>query len=288
MRKITAQVLPLVLLFCSTYIVPASGQELLSSIDQQKSEVSSNDESKPIYYALRDIILFERISDPRNVIMEIPEGAKIKVIDTHLGDWWKIFFEGQIGFVQSEALIFENELKGKKSNEDIHSPVNLYSTKPTYYVSASANMHITFSEQSTVLSNVPEGVQVKVLNSFFEDWWKVYYEDQIGYVQSKYLSFEKTESVAESKTNVNHSDKQVEKYPYAAKKNTSRYSQNKVHVLIQKTSLRSSADSQSAVLKRLRVGDEVEVLETSDKWWYKVSCEGKEGWVKKQLLQQKD
>ena len=286
MRNISGQVLPLVLLLCSTYITSVSGQDLLSSIDRQKSEVFHDHESKPSYFALRDIILFERISDPRNVIMEIPEGAKVKVIDTYLGDWWKIFFEGQIGFVESEALDFENEVKQNKSNEDIHRPVNLYSTKPTYYVSTSVSMHMTFSEESTVLGNLPEGVQVKVLNSFFEDWWKIYFQDQIGYVQSKYLSLEKIEAVPQRRAEVNNLGNQSEKPLVTTKKNTLPSKQMGTHVLIQKTSLRSSADSQSTVLKRLRAGDEVDVIETSNKWWCKVSFKGEKGWVKKQLLQQ--
>lgn len=53
------------------------------------------------------------------------------------------------------------------------------------------------------------------------------------------------------------------------------------------TSLRAYPDSQSAVLKRLAIGEEIIMLDCPYKYWCKVISKGKIGWVKKHLLQEK-
>lgn len=53
------------------------------------------------------------------------------------------------------------------------------------------------------------------------------------------------------------------------------------------TSLRKLPNSESQVLKRLAAGDEVSVIDCSNKYWCKVIYDDKVGWVKKHLLQEK-
>lgn len=50
------------------------------------------------------------------------------------------------------------------------------------------------------------------------------------------------------------------------------------------TSLRAAAESSSRSMKRLSIGTEVTVLEKTSKYWWKVSCQGQEGYVKPLLL----
>ncbi len=54
--------------------------------------------------------------------------------------------------------------------------------------------------------------------------------------------------------------------------------------LTQETSLRRGATHESAILLRFQPGDEVEVLEKSEKFWWKVRFQGKTGYVKSFLL----
>lgn len=55
--------------------------------------------------------------------------------------------------------------------------------------------------------------------------------------------------------------------------------------LTQRTSLREEATSQSDVIKRLGVGDQVLVLEETNKFWWKVRLGDRTGWVKAALLE---
>lgn len=81
---------------------------------------------------------------------------------------------------------------------------------------------------------------------------------------------------------------------YNIKKSTSSpnyqpaYLKEDIYVLKQKTSLRQAANSKSNVLKRLAKNDSVLILDGfSEKYWCKVIHQGKEGWVKKHLLEKR-
>ena len=74
--------------------------------------------------------------------------------------------------------------------------------------------------------------------------------------------------------------------PYNDKKRTP-ITPNNAYVITQKTSLREYGDSQAKVLKRLRVDEEVLVIESTGKYWWKVIHENEIGWVKKHLLKKK-
>ena len=57
------------------------------------------------------------------------------------------------------------------------------------------------------------------------------------------------------------------------------------YYITQRTSLRSHATSQSDVLRRLAVGTELEILDKHNEWWWYVSLNGQEGFVKAHLLE---
>jgi SH3-like domain-containing protein len=60
---------------------------------------------------------------------------------------------------------------------------------------------------------------------------------------------------------------------------------DKMRLVSKATSFRTGPDSKARVLLRFEPGDQVIVLDDSGEWWWKVSFDGKEGWVKRQLLE---
>ncbi len=56
------------------------------------------------------------------------------------------------------------------------------------------------------------------------------------------------------------------------------------YVLKEATSLREGSDHTTRVLLRFEAGDRVELLEKTDRWWWKVQYKGKIGYVKAALL----
>jgi len=63
--------------------------------------------------------------------------------------------------------------------------------------------------------------------------------------------------------------------------------QKPIYQLIKATPLRTYPDSAAPSKKYLEINEEVKVLDDSNEYWWKVSCEGKVGWVKKGELKKK-
>lgn len=61
----------------------------------------------------------------------------------------------------------------------------------------------------------------------------------------------------------------------------------KHYLLTKATSLRTAPDSKARVMRRLQPKDQVEVLEMTNKWWWKVRFNGKTGYAKALLLKLK-
>ena len=145
---------------------------------------------------------------------------------------------------------------------------NLYDSKPSYITTTTLNMREGMSTFYAVITRIPKGEDVKVINSFFGDWWEVYYNGKKGYVSSQYLS----ENIIQSSNKCFNNN-------YG-----SNYSSIGNYKLTDITSLRIKPDSQSSVILRFNVGDNVEVINSSDEWWWEVIHNGKRGWVKRRLL----
>ncbi len=59
------------------------------------------------------------------------------------------------------------------------------------------------------------------------------------------------------------------------------------YIVIRETSLRKLPSSKSDVIRRFKIGDEVSLIESNKKDWWKVNFKGSTGWVKSALLKQK-
>ncbi len=76
------------------------------------------------------------------------------------------------------------------SQKMIETPVNkTVSAKEMYKVSAeSLNMRSAADGGSTLIMKIHKNASVEVLEKVNKDWWKIKYNDETGYVSSKYLS----------------------------------------------------------------------------------------------------
>lgn len=66
---------------------------------------------------------------------------------------------------------------------------NYYDSFPTYQTKSNSNIRQHMSTSSAIIETLPKGTSVKVLNSFFSDWWEVHYNGQRGYIHSSLLTF---------------------------------------------------------------------------------------------------
>ncbi len=227
--------------------------------------------SKPSYFATVALSLRENMSSSSAIIGKVPKGAEVKVINSSFKDWKEVYYNGKTGFISSKYLSdHKNDNRSSVASASLNywHANDTYEEKPIYFTSAILSLREHASSSSTIITEIPKGAAVKVVNSFIGDWWLVHYNGKTGHIAKKYLVKNKT-SLSEKKS-YNTSPPKPKKKGY--------------YTLAQKTSLRESPDPQSKVLLRFRPGDEVKVLAASGEWWWKVTFKGKVGWVKKRLL----
>ena len=150
-----------------------------------------------------------------------------------------------------------------------------------YELTARTSLRAEATSQSTVLQRISEGTLMEVLEETNKYWWKVNLDGQVGYVKAAYLMMSSNPITGTYMEDINSVDEKPTVNYNASNEGTGLY-----YYLIDKTSLRSEATSQSTVLKRFRAGDEVELIEKTDKYWWKVIFDGQVGYVKAAKLQE--
>lgn len=75
----------------------------------------------------------------------------------------------------------------------------------SYYVSSSGGLNLRKGPGANyaTINSIPQGSKIEVLDQNNEEWWKVKYNNQEGYVAAKFLSEEKPSNSAENKPNNN-------------------------------------------------------------------------------------
>ncbi len=227
-------------------------------------------------------------------IQYILKGTPLQVIGYENG-FWKVNAFRTVGYIINETINVTPEMENmisvsnQTNSTTTKTPVNSettyfthnatkntlykynYESKPSYYTSTDLNLRTYMSASSAIVTQIPKGAEVKVIDSFFEKWWQVYYKGQTGYVAKAYLLSEPSSAPMETDT-------------YSEDFNSD--GSDNHFVLTQETSLRTRPDSKAKVILRFEIGDEVKVLDDSGQWWWKVIFDGKTGWLKRHLLEE--
>ena len=117
----------------------------------------------PIYkYTLVNLNLREEKSTTSNIITVIPKYSKIEVIDAD-DEWLKVIYDSKEGYVYKDYV------------------------SVTKHPWANLNLRENESISSNIITIIPAKSQVEVLQAD-NDWSKVIYNDQMGYVFNYFLS----------------------------------------------------------------------------------------------------
>lgn len=146
-----------------------------------------------------------------------------------------------------------------------------------YELTSRTSLRSEASSTSIVLERISVGTLMELVEKTNKYWWKVSLNGVEGYVKAAYLveSDQQVSSSSGAKTPVkNYTSTSTET-------GTGSY-----YFLIEKTSLRAEATSSSAVLLRFSAGDEVELVDKTNKYWWKVIFNGKVGYVKAAKLEE--
>ena len=241
--------------------------------------------NKPTYEVKFSTHLKEFDFPDSKVLIGVPKGSKVIVINSYFKERWEVLYQGERGWIEENKISFYKP--GLRNKREISILDSLYRNQPFYYVKNKTTLKEHMSHKSATLVNVPKGVKVKVINSLFQDWWEVLYDNRRGNLQEILLSdqeidltqlkdiirrkpLDQSKTVIESKTK-----------PRIDLKNQEIKCSKKI---VRKTSLRENPNSKSQVILRLQVDSKVYVLDDSRSWWAKVKYQEKVGWVKKSYL----
>ena len=143
--------------------------------DDNKSDDSKKDTKKESgTVKTKDICRVRaKASTDSEMIGTVNKGVKLKKIGTE-GDWTKVKFQGQTGYIKTEFL---KKVSSKSSDS---SDTGMVKTKDICNVRAKA------SADAELLGKVDIGVKLKKLGTS-GDWTKVKFQGKTGYIKSNLL-----------------------------------------------------------------------------------------------------
>lgn len=188
-----------------------------------------------------------------SILKTLDKGAQMTVTGED-GDWYKVSYSGQTGYVYKTYLTVEGSSSSGSSSSSSDKTGTINATYVRFRASASTSSSIltTFSKGASVTVSATEG-----------DWYKVSYNGQTGYVYKTYVTVE-GESSSSSSDNVQS----------ASGTGTIRGSYVRV---------RSGASTSSSILATVHTGTTMTITGTTGEW-YQVSYNGQTGYVYKSYL----
>ena len=196
-------------------------------------------------------------SEKKSIIMTIPKGKQVTYISKS-GSWFKVKYGSKTGYVSSAYL------------EKVKAAATLSkaaSTKTVYTTTSNLNLRKKASTKGDILLTIPKGKEVAYVSTS-GSWFKVKYGSKTGYVSSKYIKKTTVKTTDETETAVKA--QKINKTTYQTTANLS---------------MRSSASVKGKKILTIPKNKKVTATEKSGSW-YKVSYNGKTGWVSGEYLKE--
>lgn len=98
--------------------------------------------------------------------------------DTSVSDWYGVTVNGKSGYMFSEYITMNGSNSGSTDSSD---------SSDTMRTTAYLNLRSGTGTDTNVLTVIPEGASVTVLEKTTSEWYKVSYGSRTGYVFTEYL-----------------------------------------------------------------------------------------------------
>jgi len=237
-------------------------------------------DSYPTYETKSKANLREQMSTSSAIIETLPQGASVKVVSSFFGEWWEVYYNGHKGYVHSSLLTFASSGETRTTTRTTLSGYtfdnsSFYDSYPTYETKSKANLREQMSTSSAIIETLPQGASVKVISSFFGEWWEVYYNGHKGYVHSSLLTFA---SSGETRTTTRTT---LSGYTID---NSSFYDSYPKYETKSKANLREQMSTSSAIIETLPQGASVKVISSFFGEWWEVYANGHKGYIHSSLL----
>ena len=182
-------------------------------------------------------------STSSKIITTIPKGKTIEIVEKLNSGWYKVNYNGKTGYVSSSYVSINGSTENKPSivTEKGVTTENL-------------NLRVEASTSSKIITTIPKGKTIEIVEKLNSGWYKVNYNGKTGYVSSSYVSINGS---TENKPSI-----VTEKGVTTANLN-----------------LRVEASTSSKIITTIPKGKTIEIVEKLNSGWYKVNYNGKTGYV---------
>lgn len=224
--------------------------------------------------------LREKPSTDSKKIMYVTQDDEVEVLEKD-GEWYKIKAKGKTGYVFGEYIkVDDSKLEQKEEeNNDIQEEItkNEESTSEIQDITTDVELKLQIKSNTDVrlIPNISSNViytskkdtSVKVIEQV-NNWTYILVDTTYGWVRVENV-VEESEDIETTATNEKENNEEETKTAYI------KYSS---------VNLREKASTSSKVLAKLKLNDEVTVLEKVNTTWSKVKIDGKTGYVSTDLL----
>lgn len=188
-------------------------------------------------------------------------------------------------------LLIPASLLSRDYTTGTSSPSTNFFFDDTGIILSSADFWIGIPDEQNAMPflKIPEGTKVKILD-LEKEFYKIEHRNMLGYVKKHLVKIVESESVI-----VREEPETTTPEPETAPVRQVKKSETKYYPPVgapqysvtRATSLRTEPNSQAKVILRFEPGDQVQVLESTGKYWWKVKFRGETGWAKSALLKKK-
>ncbi|WHY91237.1 SH3 domain-containing protein [Neobacillus cucumis] len=236
------------------YKISYNGKMLfLNSKDVYISTVNSFSETD--YQASKDTYLYSSVGKVFSKVVQIPKGTLIST-SKKIGDWYVVNYNGKSGYADS------------KDFTKYTVPVEEQIDKAKDYLAVTDVVLRVYPEDSSnLLSTIPKGSTITAIAKTANNWFKVAYNGMTGYINGSYI--QKAEDLPPAKEGPSE-------VPIA----------NATYMVLTGVNLRESNDTESKSLGVIPKGTIVVLTIKTTDGWYKVSYNGKTGYVYGKYLEQ--
>ena len=115
-------------------------------------------------------------STSSKIITTIPKGKTIEIVEKLNSGWYKVNYNGKTGYVSSSYVSINGSTENKPS---------IVTEKGV--TTANLNLRVKASTSSKIITTIPKGQTIEIVEKLNSGWYKVNYNGKTGYVSSKYV-----------------------------------------------------------------------------------------------------
>lgn len=225
----------------------------------------------------------EKASTDSKKIMYVTQDDEVEVLEK-VGDWYKIKAKDKTGYVFGKYIKVDDskleqeaadttkqednqEIKSEDSEQEVTQDV-----EKNLKLASNTQVRLTPNISSNVIYTSKKDVSVNIIEQI-SDWTYVSVENTFGWVR--------TDKIVEE--NQNLSDEKEVKEDNEISDTTNQ--ETKIgYIKYETVNLRKKASATSEIIAKLKLNDEVKIIEKVDTVWAKVEVDGKTGYISAELI----